>query len=72
MMFQINHYPLAQTVWHLPFDLTRNIWFACFAFKVDRGCCFSMNLESGQLEMILTHCGKLWTLAGLEEEKQCQ
>lgn len=31
-----------------------------------------MNLESGYLEIILTPCGKLWRLAGLEEEKQYQ
>lgn len=31
-----------------------------------------MNLEPGYLEIILAPCGKLWTLAGLEEEKQCQ
>jgi len=33
-MFQINHYLLAQTAWHLAFDQTRSTWFACFAFKV--------------------------------------
>jgi len=29
-----------------------------------------MNLDFSYLGIILTACGKLWVLAGLEEEKQ--
>lgn len=70
LVFQINHYPAAWTVWHLPFNLTRIYGLLALLSQWAGWCHFSRKLESGYLEIIFPPCWKLWTLAGLEKAKQ--